>query len=782
MPLLVAQRPLGGYDNPYSLLFDGAAHYLSRTPANDDTAKSGFFLIDMRSASLNGSGDRVLLQVNSGSANAFYIILTNDAVRVQSNVGSVNQGTWSSTAVFRDVIKFGSLLVIWDFGNATAADRIRAYVIGADGEITRLAGSFSTAAADHTPVVFSNSYVHYIGASSTPGNFFSGQVNEIIMGSGVIPATSDIYRYNGAIGRYERRNYAGSYGDGGCRLRFRDATSTTTLGYDDSGNGNDWTLNSMATTDRLTESVANCHAIASALWKTGSVAIGEGGLGVSDAANEDAHIFATLGWNADADTVGRYWEYTITTQAANHYVGVGQMNKQYSGNRAYVDTGTWMLAVGASGNGEAINSSTLFGDLGTVGATATIAFAQKGAKIWYGIASGGSVTWFNSGNPAADTGAVGTNVSGIIGPMWSNGGSGGPAGQFNFGQKSWVGAPPSGFKGVNTNAMPTPPVRKASKGFCSQLWTGDGSTSDRALTGFGMQADFAWMKDRGAAANHVLIDSQRSGFPSLFSNSTAIEIDEDEFVSFDVDGITIKKNASYDRLNFTGGSFVGWFWKRAAQFGFDIVTEPSHNETSTPVTINHSLAALPEMVIGKARSGTGGWATWHKSLTSTSYTVFLQTTAAQSIDVGSPAAAFVNHTTTTFDVQHWNRLIGNGVTGVFYLWRGIDGYSWFGVHTGNGNADGPLVYMGIRPLWYMAKRYDAATENWPIIYSANNPNGNPLDNIVYANLPDVEAGSDLIDFVAGGAKVRVTSGALNTSTGKYLGMAFGDPVKTAMAA
>ena len=34
-----------------------------------------------------------------------------------------------------------------------------------------------------------------------------------------------------------------TYGTNGFRLTFSDATSTTTLGYDSSGNNNHWTLN-----------------------------------------------------------------------------------------------------------------------------------------------------------------------------------------------------------------------------------------------------------------------------------------------------------------------------------------------------------------------------------------------------------------------------------------------------------------------------------------------------------------------------------------------------------
>ena len=43
--------------------------------------------------------------------------------------------------------------------------------------------------------------------------------------------------------------YTGSYGQNGWYLNFKDATSTTTIGYDYSGNGNNWTGNAFSFTN-----------------------------------------------------------------------------------------------------------------------------------------------------------------------------------------------------------------------------------------------------------------------------------------------------------------------------------------------------------------------------------------------------------------------------------------------------------------------------------------------------------------------------------------------------
>ena len=55
----------------------------------------------------------------------------------------------------------------------------------------------------------------------------------------------------------------------------------------------------------------------------------------------------------------------------------------------------------------------------------------------------------------------------------------------------------------------------------------------------------------------------------------------------------------------------------------------------------------------------------------------------------------------------------NTNTYVSHCWSEVKGYSKFGSFVGNGNADGPFVYLGFRAAFVIIKRTDSSA-NWQI--------------------------------------------------------------------
>ena len=51
----------------------------------------------------------------------------------------------------------------------------------------------------------------------------------------------------------------------------------------------------------------------------------------------------------------------------------------------------------------------------------------------------------------------------------------------------------------------------------------------------------------------------------------------------------------------------------------------------------------------------------------------------------------------------------------------IQGFSKFGIYTGNGNADGPFVYTGFKPAWIMKNRSDGGS-SWIVHDNKRDPN------------------------------------------------------------
>ena len=96
----------------------------------------------------------------------------------------------------------------------------------------------------------------------------------------------------------------------------------------------------------------------------------------------------------------------------------------------------------------------------------------------------------------------------------------------------------------------------------------------------------------------------------------------------------------------------------------------------------------------------------------------LNTTAAES----DLAAAFnsTGPTTSVFSVGTSVSTNADGGTYIAYCFSSIKGYSKVGSYTGNGNADGPFVYLGFKPAWLLVK-LSSGTDDWQILDNKRSP-------------------------------------------------------------
>jgi hypothetical protein len=111
----------------------------------------------------------------------------------------------------------------------------------------------------------------------TPVEFFDGYLAEINFIDGQALTPNSFGTFN-SYGVWQPITYGGSYGTNGFYLPFSNNASTTTLGYDFSPNGNNWTTNNIsltagATYDSMTDvptltsaTAANYCVYANPLW------------------------------------------------------------------------------------------------------------------------------------------------------------------------------------------------------------------------------------------------------------------------------------------------------------------------------------------------------------------------------------------------------------------------------------------------------------------------------------------------------------------------------------
>jgi len=362
----------------------------------------------------------------------------------------------------------------------------------------------------------------------------------------------------------------------------------------------------------------------------------------------------------------------------------------------------------------------------------------------------------------------------------------------NFGQYAFTYAPPSGYKSLCTTNLPTPTIQQGNLVMDATLWTGNGSA--RSITNAApFKPDFVWIKSRtDAGFNNDLFDSVRGVGNTLFTDTTgAEEYSAQRVTAFNSNGFSLGTAAG---VNYSGSSFVGWQWQAGqgtnttntagsitstvsvnATAGFSIVL---YTGSGANATVGHGLGVAPSMVIVKSRSIAGSsWATYTKSVGPTA-TLFLEQTSAPYTN-----SIYWNNTSPTssvFSIGTTGNTNSNGDTYVAYCWSQIAGFSAFGSYTGNGSADGPFVYTGFRPKFVMLKRSDS-TSAWTIQDSARDPE-NTVDKILYPNYSDAEfSGTDLMDFVSNGFKLRQAGTDRNASGGTYIYMAFAEyPFKSAL--
>jgi len=249
-------------------------------------------------------------------------------------------------------------------------------------------------------------------------------------------------------------------------------------------------------------------------------------------------------------------------------------------------------------------------------------------------------------------------------------------------------------------------------------------------------------------------------------------------------------------FNTSSGSYVAWNWKANGSgstntagsitstvsanttSGFSVVTYTG-NATSTQ-TVGHGIGIAPSMVIVKSRSTAEYWYVWAKALNDNNKYLFLNTTGTggSSVNIWQNTAP----TSTVFSLGNDAGTNGSGTTYVAYCFAPIAGYSAFGSYTGNGSADGPFVFTGMRPAYVMVKRTDT-NGDWRV-WDTTRETYNVMSTPLYPNDSGAEASSSVnnFDVLSNGFKVRNATAAINANGGAYIYMAFAsNPFKYSLA-
>ena len=329
-------------------------------------------------------------------------------------------------------------------------------------------------------------------------------------------------------------------------------------------------------------------------------------------------------------------------------------------------------------------------------------------------------------------------------------------------------------------------INKHTDHFNTKLYTGNGGTN--AITGVGFQPDLVWIKDRDATGYHFWTDAVRGVTKTLFSNAAdATSTEATGLTAFGTDGFTV---GSHSNINTSGRNIASWNWKAGTGAGSSN-TDGSINTTYTSVnttagfsivswtgtgsagTIGHGLGVKPAMIISKNRDEAQNWFCYHTGLGATKYIRLNLTNTS-----GTSSAIWndTEPTTSLFSVGNDTAVNGSSDEMIAYCFAEKKGYSKFGSYKGNGNADGPFVYLGFKPALVIIKGAVSgdgnAGQNWEL-YDNKRDGYNGFNDALFPNTTAAESVEDRVDLLSNGFKIRVNSDGVNDNNSTYIYMAFG---------
>ena len=555
----------------------------------------------------------------------------------------------------------------------------------------------------------------------------------------------------------------------------------------------------------------------------GTATFGNGNTETTGASTGHCGIASTI---ATGNTGKYYAEFYLVATSGNAYLGYYSSQQTVTmitaSNKWVPNSGvTWNPANLAS----YFQDGTLYKDGSTTsswGASFTtgdiiqIAIDADNDAVYYGKNN----TWQNSGNPesgASKTGAARTSIPKNIFPAvgHANGGSSTVTWRANFGQDSTFAgtvsaggnadangfgdfkyAPPSGYVALSTANLPISddidPAQTEDDIPTKQCgvvtYTGTGSSN--AITGLGFRPDLVIIKNRPGTQGTKITDSSRGVTKVLQApTSSAESTDSNGLTAFGSDGFTVGSDAGY---NGSSNGMVAWCWKAnggttASNSDGDITSTVQANtaagfsivqytgvSSATTATVGHGLGKAPTFIIHKVLNSSG----WHfvrgvPGMASAT-TVRDFNPNGSPTDVSGSGGALVAPTTTTFNINNYTGIGGGGYNYVAYCWAPIEGYSKFGVYTGNGNANGPFIYTGFRPRIVLTFGELYGRENF--IWDTERSTYNPVDDYLRWGRSSAEGTSSTvsIDILSNGFKVKGTNADYNGDGTAIIYAAWGD--------
>jgi len=758
----------------------------------------------------------VWMKRTSLAEHSFWDFYTNDAnrtifqvyfgqLRIFSRVSNSTQMSLQtdSDMKLRDFSAWYHFLYAVDTTQSSQSNRVKIYINGVQQTLN---GSYPSQNAE--TYVGSNNENRIGCQHDSAGNeaFFHGYMAEFNYIDGQQLTPSSFAETDAVTGQYKPVKYSGSYGTKGYYLNFSDNSSTSALGTDFSGNGNNFTsvsgfnvtandVENDSVLDTPTNNWCTLNPLTGYWSEGGSLDITDGLLHANNPNSGDRANFATflLEDGKKYYIEGKYFEQGSGSQAK---WAIATLSKSDGVAVKPGGSGSYGFDFrGGAGTPMILNSgsTTTIGSRPSNGQVIGMAIDLVNGKIY--VHKGNS--YYNSGNPDNGTGEIISSIpTGQDYRFIVSCDSGGPIFsefKLNFGQQGFQHQPSSFTDLLNSQSLPDPVIPKSTKFFDTLLYTGNNGSQN--ITGLEFDPDWVWAKNRQAAGyHHDLYDTVRGDNLRIFASQSDAEATG--YLQFGVTGgFSLTSGGG---INANGNNHVAWCWKAGdstvsntdgsissqvranTTAGFSIVSYTGNGGSNQ--TIGHGLGVAPQAVIYKNRDqgGVNVEAQWNVSVN-----VPLTFRGSLNLTEQDQGNSLTTFTSTTFSVANSSSARNaNNKKYIAYVFSSVKGYSLVGSFKGNGNNNGAFVFCGFAPAWIMIKK-KSGSGNWginDIERDINTQFGNDLS--LYANSSGAETSSASlnVDFLSNGFKLRSDNSSYNGNGSTYIFLAFAShPFKYARA-
>ena len=568
-------RASGAMQIQGSFQFDkNASEYLNRTPGSGGNRRTWTMSFWMRRTSPGNSSRFISTGYQtSGGVYGFYIGYNSDKFSFVANHDSIGLDLRPS-AFMMDTAAWYHCVFALDTTQGTASDRAAIYI---NGEKVTDFATENYPGQNTDPNWNNTSKTHTIGGwnvNSSMADWFDGYLTQFDFIDGQMLDASYFAYTDPLTNTWRPKKYEGSYGTQGFNLPMDG--SGETLGTDQSGNGNDWSLNNITTADVCAQSPSGT-SYSGKQRHGGSTTYNASRIPANyctlDPNNEGGSL-TIKNVNTEGDSSGEanimgthvippnsgkyYWECQVTNTMAG-VIGIAEISVA---NTSTLASNTTIRGYGADGNKYFGSTGASYGSAFSHSGWVSVLFDsdQRTLEFYYNGVSQGVA--FTSGRivpgayyvPCFHLNSMDLKVN-----FGAN---------YAYSTTNWATVPPEGYKTLCDASLSQSTGAVIPGKYCAAvIYTGNESVRSFDI---GFKPDLIMTKSRSNSGNWYWYDSTRGANYYVKSNSDGNESnDANVLQSFNIDGFTMGSGTPSNQNSWSyiawcfkagGGSAAGQFW------------------------------------------------------------------------------------------------------------------------------------------------------------------------------------------------------------------------------